>query len=50
MAKFNHRAKWERREESRKARESASHVCMGDPFLDMASEFRARHAAASEKP
>ncbi|MGL4353060.1 MAG: hypothetical protein ACRCTP_03885 [Aeromonas popoffii] len=39
MAKFDRNAKWGRREESRKAREASSHVCLGDPFMDMAREI-----------
>lgn len=47
MAKFNHRAKWDRREVRRREREDALHVCNGDdPFLDRARGILIRSEAA----
>lgn len=46
MAKFNHRAKWDRREDRRREREDTLHVCKGDPFLDRVRGILIRSEAA----
>lgn len=46
MAKFNPRVKWDRREDRRREREAALHVCNGDLFLDRARGILIRSEAA----